>query len=68
MLSKYVWDNIAQEDYLYNVSSERTDILFQIYVLPNHNITKQSSHFLFDGGLGVHLWLVGQQWEGADID
>ena len=29
MLSKYVWDNIAQENYLYNVSSEHTDILLQ---------------------------------------
>ena len=29
MLPKYVWDNIAQENYLYNVGPERTDILSQ---------------------------------------
>ena len=29
ILSKYVWDNIAQENYLYNVDPERTDIALQ---------------------------------------
>ena len=29
MLFKYLWDNIAQENYLCNISPERTDILSQ---------------------------------------
>ena len=39
MLSKYVWDNIAQENYLRNVDPEHTDILsqenrlFEIYLV-----------------------------------
>ena len=53
MLPKYVWGNIAQENYLYNVGSERTYIkiahknrLFQIclaaYFLTGGNTTEQS--------------------------
>ena len=26
MLSKYLWDNIAQENYLYNIDPARTDM------------------------------------------
>ena len=29
MLSKYVWDDIAQENYLRNVGLENTDLLSQ---------------------------------------
>ena len=29
MLSKYLWDNIAQENYLYNIDSARTDMFSQ---------------------------------------
>ena len=29
MLSKYVWDNIAQENYLCNIGPERTDVFLQ---------------------------------------
>ena len=71
MLSKYVWDNIAQENDLCNVDPERTDILsqenrlFQIRLLvcfsTGYNITEQSWLFLFNVRSGVHLRLVGQQ-------
>ena len=78
MLSKYTWDNIAQENYLHNVGPEHTDILsqenrlFQICLVTwffnGDNITEKSWLFLFNVGLGVHLRLAGQQWTGADID
>ena len=29
MMSRYVWDSIAQEDYLYNVGPECTDMFSQ---------------------------------------
>ena len=29
MLSKYVWENIAEENYLYNVGTERTAIILK---------------------------------------
>ena len=71
MLSKYVWDNIAQENDLCNVDPEHTDILsqenrlFQIRLLvcfsTGYNITEQSWLFLFNVRSGVHLRLVGQQ-------
>ena len=71
MLSKYVWDNIAQENDLCNVDPERTDILsqenrlFQIRLLvcfsTGYNITEHSWLFLFNVRSGVHLRLVGQQ-------
>ena len=77
MLSKYVWDNIAQENYLRNIGSKRTDILslknrlFQIclvaWFLTGYYVTEQSWLFLFNGGSGVHLRLAGQQWSGADF-
>ena len=28
-MSKYVWDNIAQENYLCNIGPERTDVFLQ---------------------------------------
>ena len=78
MLSRYVWDNIAQENYLRNVGPERTDMLlqenwlFQICLmtcfLAGYIITEQSWRFLFNVSSGVHLWLEGQQWTGADIN
>ena len=78
MLPKYVWDNIAQENYLCIVGPECTDILsqenwlFQICLvacfLTRYNTTKQSWLFLFNVGLGVHLQLMGQQWTGVTFD
>ena len=78
MLSKYVWDNIPQENYLRDVGPERTDMLlqenrlFQICLmacfLVGYIITEQSWRLLFNVSSGVHLWLVGQQWTGADIN
>ena len=78
MLPKHVWDNIAQENYLCNVGTECTYILlqenrlFQICLLTafltGYNTTKQSWLFLFNVGLGVHLWLAGQQQAGVDFD
>ena len=78
MLSKYVWDNIAQENYLHNVGLEHTDILsqenrlFEICLvacyLTGYNITKQSWLFLFSVGSEVHLRLLQQQWSEANID
>ena len=78
MLSKYIWDNIAQENYLHNVGPEYTDILsqenrlFQIclvtWFLTGYNISEKSWLVLFNVGLGVHLRLAGQQWTRADID
>ena len=78
MFSKYVWDNIAQENYLRNVDLEHTDKLllenrlFEICLvarfLTECNITKQSWLFLFNVGSRVHVWLAGRQWTGANID
>ena len=73
MLSKQVWDNIAQENYFRNVGLERTDILslenlsddlfFNGYI-----IIKHSWLFLFNVGSAVNLRLVWQQWTGASIN
>ena len=63
MVSKYVWDNIAQKSYLRNVDLEHADILslenrlFEICLvaclLTGCNITKQSWLFLFNVGLRI---------------
>ena len=60
-MPKYVWDNIAQKSYLFNVGPERADILsqenqvFQVclveYFLTRYNV-----------GSEAHLRLSGQQW------
>ena len=79
LLSKYVWDNIAQENYLHNVVPECADIFLQenrlqlqicvvACLLVGYNITKQPWLFLFNVGLAVYLGFVGQQWTEADID
>ena len=78
MLSKYVWDNITEENYLCDVGPELTDILshenrlFQIYLvacfLTGYNITEQSWLFLFNVGSGVRLRFAGEQWTGAEFD
>ena len=78
MLFKYVWDNIAQENYLRNVDLEHTDILsrenrlFEICLLAcfltGCNIIKQSWLLLFNVGSGIDLRLAGQQWTGTNID
>ena len=78
MLPKYVWDNIAQENYFWILGTERTDILsqenrlFQVCFvtcfLTGYNTTEQSWLFLFNVGSGIHLRLAGQQWTGADFD
>ena len=63
MLSKQVWDNIAQENYFRNVGLECTDILS----LENRShdlffngciIIKHSWLFLFNVGSAVNLRLV----------
>ena len=36
--------------------------------LSSYIVTEQSWLFLFNVSLGVHLWLPGQQWTGANID
>ena len=63
IVSKHVWDNIAQENYLRNVDLEHADILslenqlFKICLvaclLTGCNIIKQSWLFLFNVGLGI---------------
>ena len=78
MLSKYVWDNITQENYFHNVGLEHTDLLslenrlFETCpvacFLTGYNITEQFWLFLFNVSSGVHLRLAGQQWTGANID
>ena len=35
MFSEYVWDNIAQENYLCNIIPERTDMFLQVNNLRN---------------------------------
>ena len=60
MVSKYVWDNIAQENYLRDVGLEHTEILSQenrlfdiclvACFLTGQNITEQSWLFLFNVG------------------
>ena len=44
MLSKYVWDNIAQENYLCNIGLERTDMFFQENKLRNVVLVCLSQH------------------------
>ena len=78
MLSKYVWDNITQENYFHNVGLEHTDLLSLenrlsetcpvACFLTGYNITEQFWLFLFNVSSGVHLRLSGQQWTGANID
>ena len=78
ILSKYVWDNIAQDTYLTVLAQRgktcfrtKTGCNFQCLIacfLTGYNITKESWFFLFNVGSGVHVWLAGQQWTGADID
>lgn len=73
MLSKQVWDNIAQENYFRNIGLECTDILS----LENRShdlffngciIIKHSWLFLFNVGSAVNLRLVWEQWTGASIN
>ena len=78
MLSKYVWDNIAQGNYLRNVGLRHTDVLSQenrlfeiclvAWFLTGYNITQRSWLFLFNVDSDVDLRLEGQQWIGANID
>ena len=50
----------------------RKNRFFQICLvacfLTGYIIREQSWFFLFNVGSGFHLWLLGQQWTGADID
>ena len=65
MLFKYVWDNIAQENYFCNVGLERSDMFsFQIFLvdcfLTRCNIAEQSRHSSYTAG-GTTL-NRGQHW------
>ena len=75
MLPKYVWDNIAQENYLRNVGDRDTfaekpavSNMSGSLVLTGYYITEQSWLFLFNVGSGIHLRLAGQQWTRVDFD
>ena len=78
ILSECVWDNIVQESYLYSIGPEQTGMFLhknQLQFQKSHSLlfdrvqhNQRIFFFLLNVGSGVHLWLAGQQWTGADID
>ena len=64
-LHKKYWIKAGRYTFAVNLAvSDMPGSLF----LTGHYITEQFWVFLFNVGLGVYLWIAGQQWTGADID
>ena len=62
MLSKYVCDNIAQEDHLHNISCERTDMFFQETHICNVSLVCLGQHCTKQLHAPCKQYWCGQTW------